>query len=613
MSDLLVVLQTWVREASIHLALVDQIAKATVLLLLAWGLVRLMRKASASARHQIWTAALVGVLLLPLLSLALPSWHVPALSAGAEALFETSFETAPKYHVNRIEAELPSVAAPAPGRVLVHSTGKVVSHPGASRGLAGVSTWLVLGWAAGALFFSLRLLISYLAAWKVSRDAVPVTDGDLKVEVEDLRRQLNIRFEVRLVEHSKITMPMAWGLIRQTILLPEAARSWTPERRRVVLLHELAHLKRWDCRTVLPARVVTALHWFNPLAWIAMSRLQAEREFACDDLVLTAGTPGPDYAQHLLDIARAMQPSLSPGLAMVAMARPSELEGRLLAILDPNLDRGRKGRMTRVAGLLTIGLLVLPLASLQPRANAEAGSSENGDSEPGDVGGKSMDSATKARVLEAFSAALRDDDPDVRAQAAHALGSIEDRSSVARLNEAIRDDSEQVRAQAAWALGMLEDPSAVPALTAVLADPSVDVRRQAVWALGMIQSEVAVPELNAVIGDADAGVRQQAAWALGMIESDRAVGVLERALADDEAPVREQAAWALGMIEGPSAIGSLSSVLADDPSPKVRRQAAWALGMIGHESALDVLLNAMSDSDKDVQKQAFWAVGQISD
>jgi len=106
----------------------------------------------------------------------------------------------------------------------------------------------------------------------------------------------------------------------------------------------------------------------NPLAWYAAKALRQERERACDDAVLEAGTAGPDYAEHLLDVARAARhatPTFSGG---VAMAHRSELEGRLMAILDDARNRqsvsyGAAG----VAGILCLAL-VAPLAALDPWA-----------------------------------------------------------------------------------------------------------------------------------------------------------------------------------------------------------------------------------------------------
>ncbi len=139
---------------------------------------------------------------------------------------------------------------------------------------------------------------------------------------------------------------MAWGLLRPAVVLPEDAEGWSVEQRRAVLTHELGHVKRHDCLTQALAQVACAVYWFHPLAWVAAWRLRVERERACDDLVLRAGASGPDYADHLLQLARGARAAAGPAWAL-AMARPSQLEGRLLAILDPSLDR--RGP-TRVAG-----------------------------------------------------------------------------------------------------------------------------------------------------------------------------------------------------------------------------------------------------------------------
>ena len=124
-------------------------------------------------------------------------------------------------------------------------------------------------------------------------------------------------------------MPMAWGILRPAVLMPRDADSWPHERLRIVLLHELAHVKRRDCLTHALAQISCALYWFNPLVWMAARHLRTERERACDDLVLAAGTRGPDYAEQLLDIARVTRAGRFPGIlagASLAMAQRSELE-----------------------------------------------------------------------------------------------------------------------------------------------------------------------------------------------------------------------------------------------------------------------------------------------
>jgi uncharacterized protein (TIGR03435 family) len=161
---------------------------------------------------------------------------------------------------------------------------------------------------------------------------------------------------------------MVCGFWRSLIVMPPSAAHWSPDRFRVVVLHELAHVKRRDCLTQILTQMVCAIYWFNPLIWIAARKLREERERACDDFVLAAGTKGSDYAGHLLEIARTMRPRLTSPLAGagLAMAHRSQLEGRLLAILDPAIRRSPAfyGRTAAIGAILVVSI---PVAAVQRR------------------------------------------------------------------------------------------------------------------------------------------------------------------------------------------------------------------------------------------------------
>ena len=99
---------------------------------------------------------------------------------------------------------------------------------------------------------------------------------------------------------------MTVGLLRSTILLPEEAVSWPRDTLRAALLHEAAHARRHDVLATGVARVACALHWFNPLVWIAASWLRRDGELACDEAVLEGEKRlilVADTDRRLLDLA----------------------------------------------------------------------------------------------------------------------------------------------------------------------------------------------------------------------------------------------------------------------------------------------------------------------
>jgi hypothetical protein len=189
--------------------------------------------------------------------------------------------------------------------------------------------------------------------------------------------ELGVRRPVALLRAEGAVMPMTWGVRRPVVLVPAHADRWSTARRRDVLRHELAHVVRRDWATQLVARVACAIHWFNPCVWLATRAMRAERERACDDRVLRAGSRPSDYATHLIELARAFRADAAP--AALAMARPSRLAGRLLAVLD---GRRRRAAMTgrQVAGSAAIALLAVIVVGTA--APVEAGSAAAGAAAP---------------------------------------------------------------------------------------------------------------------------------------------------------------------------------------------------------------------------------------
>jgi TonB family protein len=154
---------------------------------------------------------------------------------------------------------------------------------------------------------------------------------------------------------------------RPCVLLPHHSRDWTADRLHVVLCHELAHIRRHDWIVQMGAEILRVLLWLNPLVWIVCTRLRRESEQACDDEVLAIGVGGGDYARHLLDLVKQCRPRGVRWTPVLPMAQPSTLERRIIAMLNPRLDRHAPSWRVLGAVCALLLLVTVPIASLRAR------------------------------------------------------------------------------------------------------------------------------------------------------------------------------------------------------------------------------------------------------
>ena len=132
-----------------------------------------------------------------------------------------------------------------------------------------------------------------------------------------------------------------------------------------MLRHELAHIRRGDWVMQIAAELLRTVYWFNPLVWIACTRLRQESEHACDDEVLSSGVEGPDYATHLLELARPLKAESAPRLPAPAIARPSGLERRVRAMLNARLTRTPATRLARFMTAAALFAFTVAVAAAQ--------------------------------------------------------------------------------------------------------------------------------------------------------------------------------------------------------------------------------------------------------
>ena len=617
--------------------MIETLIKATVLLTLVAVATHLLRRSSAALRHMLWTLAIVALVALPVLTTIVP-FKLAILPASSAPPAEALYRKVPEAFPGPTEAQPVQLSTKVPGTFPANTAEPQASAPPVSdpidwgRMLLTIYVAVVIGMLA-------RFFLGFAIVTRIARRAATITDEGWHQMADRAARALDVRAPVDLRISDAVSMPFACGLLKPVIVLPSSSNEWSTERREAVLMHEYAHISRGDLAMNMLSHVVRAFYWFHPLAWMASHKLRVEGERACDDAVLRAGARPSDYAEHLLSIIRSVGTTV-PNVAL-AMARRSDFEGRLLAILEPGVARGR---LTRVrAGALAAVFLgaVMPLAAMSPARPAPivtetpvATESETSTVSTSKItaAAKSVSASTSisirqatppqantqiqqagATALTALIETLGDASVGVRLAAVQSLGTLGDPRAIAALAKALKEDTDaRVREAAAQSLGEIDDNRAVPALLdALKTERAPKVKEQIVRALGEIDDPSAVGGISAVIKDPAVEVRRAAVWALGELEDPNAIGALVALAKDEDVEVRREVASALGNLSDESrsreAFDPLM-VMARDADAEVRQNAISALHSFEDQRALPVFLNALKDPSAEVRHEAAHAI-----
>lgn len=282
------------------------------------------RRLSAATRHLLGLFGLVAALSVPLLSPVLPPVPVRLVPTLGALTARPAVRAA---SVPSVELSRPDVAVSAPldatQPAAVRETAPATAPSGVretARQAPPVAVpWVpIVGaiWALGALLTLGRSLAGTFRVRGIVRRATRIDLPDWLALASEVSVRLSLTREVRFFHTEEIAVALTAGVRNPVVLLPEDACTWPKERRRMVLLHELAHVKRRDCFALLVGAFATALYWFHPLLWVVSERLRREREQASDDLVLSAGTRASDCAAELLAVARSLRVVRGPLPAM---------------------------------------------------------------------------------------------------------------------------------------------------------------------------------------------------------------------------------------------------------------------------------------------------------
>jgi beta-lactamase regulating signal transducer with metallopeptidase domain len=473
------------------------LAKGVIVFLLANLAIVLMRRASAANRHFVWLCALTAALFLPLsawllpLLRALPNWlsweqarvsanspfpvpasvtaeeiiaNVPTGEPGDSPDDKSEIPESPIAAVVEVTAE--SVSTPNRLEpVSTRASPEVVDAPEREPPIASSfsasperripvqhtksersaistqafgSSWLLAAWCIGCFVLLIPLMLSAIALRRRVARSRWLREGAVVDHVAAVQQELGLRRPVRVFLSTERAMPMVWGVFRGNLLLPDEAANWPRRQLRTVLLHELSHLKRRDPLGLLVAHLALAIHWTNPLAWIALRGLRAGQEAACDDAVLRHDVRPSDYAAEMLAMTKQLCtfPVRSTALTM---ARRGMIEERIAGILDTARHRGALTRRVAMGFAILAASIAIPLAMLRAGAQDEPNRDAASEADP------SFDQL-KAKLREISAEPWKSDRIQRIANVADQMAKLDPEKALALAEQSTEDHSLQLTA-----------------------------------------------------------------------------------------------------------------------------------------------------------------------
>lgn len=279
----------------------NSLPEGLLITLFAWMMLHLLPRQNSGTRFAVWFVALLSIVGLPLVSAGV-------IGAGGAQEFL------------------------ADGTV--HPLITLPGHWG---------TALFLAWLAVACFAMLRLAIGLWHLRGLRRSCIPIEAAEFDSTMRNTVANLNLSRPATLATSERVTVPAVIGFFKPVIVIPAwALRELPSDELNIILLHEFAHLRRWDDWTNLLQKMVRAIFFFHPAVWWIESRLSLEREMACDDQVLARTGNPRGYAQCLISLLEKSAARRGWAMAQALVHRARESSLRLAQILDANRPNSKR-------------------------------------------------------------------------------------------------------------------------------------------------------------------------------------------------------------------------------------------------------------------------------
>jgi beta-lactamase regulating signal transducer with metallopeptidase domain len=303
------------------LRFLDSLIEGGVICVCAALILRVVPRQNAATRFAVWFSALVAVSVLPWVSGA---WlHTGATNAAAK-------------HA--------AVALPESWAI-----------------------YFLVGWGLLALWFFVRLGLAMSHLNALRRNCVAIDFRELDPVLQQTLQRHGGRRQIALCTSEQVRVPTAVGLVKPAILIPHGLmQELSPAELNQVVLHELAHFRRWDDWTNLIEQVLTALLFFHPAIWWIEKKLGLEREMACDDAVLAETASPRAYAECLAHLAEKTFVSRGIALAQSVLGKVRQTSARVARILDVN--RPAPARYSSRLAVSLVAVLAIACAALYSRS-----------------------------------------------------------------------------------------------------------------------------------------------------------------------------------------------------------------------------------------------------
>ena len=320
-----------------------------------------LRNRSADSRYALGCVAMLAMLVLPIGTYALLSDDPMPAATGPSVEMQLPSDSAPT-DPSTANA-LPPIASLGPTENVPGPTALAPAKSDATELLSALHLWLpwvTTVWLMGVLLLSVRPFLGWLHVRRLQcRGLSPLSEA-LQHAGERLTRRIGVKRVVRLAESALVEVPTVVGYLRPIVLLPASAiAGLSAAEIELILVHELAHVRRHDCLVNLAQTVIEALLFYHPGMWWVSSQIRKERENCCDDVAVAIGGNRRAYVNALARLEQQRVPTPAVGLAAtggVLLTRVRRLLGR------PTTEFGYRCATAWLAGLATIGFVAAALA-----------------------------------------------------------------------------------------------------------------------------------------------------------------------------------------------------------------------------------------------------------